>query len=395
MVDAPAPAPPVRVASGRDQPLILILSASAGYGHMMAARALRDAFARQRPHARVEVVDVLQWANPFFRRLYAGGYLALCNHAPTAMGWLYDAMDRPEPWFRDWFRPAFQNLNARRAIRRLTRLQPTLIVNTHYLPAEITARLIRLGRVQCPQVTVTTDFETHRLWVQEPTTRYYTATEAGARYLIAWGAPPGRVVISGIPVRPAFAQLETRPAMRTRLGLDEHRPVVLMSCGGFGVGPTQDLFRQLLRTPPEVQIVAIAGRNERLRRRLEAIAAAHQRPVTILGFTETIHEWMRAADLLVTKPGGLTVSEALVCGLPLVIVNPIPGQEARNSDYLLERGAAIKVNSAQLLEYRVTTLLRDPARLDALRRQAAALGRPAAAEIIATDALAHAVPAFV
>jgi processive 1,2-diacylglycerol beta-glucosyltransferase len=137
----------------------------------------------------------------------------------------------------------------------------------------------------------------------------------------------------------------------------------------------------------DAQVVAITGRNEKLQARLEQQARHASRTVIVQGFTERVHEWMRAADLVVTKPGGLTVAEALACGLPLVIVNPIPGQETRNSDFLLENGAGIKVNNVRLLGHRVSMLLREPARMAALRAAAARLARPYAAREIVTDAL--------
>ncbi len=370
-----------------DQGPILILSASAGAGHMVAAEALQSAFRERLPHGDVEIIDVLQLSNGFFRRLYAQGYLALVNHAPSAMGWLYEAMDRPDQEYRDWIRTAFQNINTRSTVKYLFRRRPSLIVNTHFLSAEIVAIQRRRYRLSCPQVTVTTDFETHRLWVQPPTERYYTATEEGKAYLVTWGVAPRDVHVTGIPVRAAFNQPISREFARRKHGLRLDQPVALLLCGGFGVGPTGELFRELMRMPPQVQLIVVTGHNEKLRSRLQARASRGSRTVVVVGFTDKMHEFMRAADVAITKPGGLTASEALVCGLPLVVVNPIPGQEARNSDFLLEGGAAVKVNNIRMLGYRVGSMLNDADRLAALRRRAGGLGRPDAAGAIVDDAL--------
>ncbi len=363
----------------------MVLTASAGAGHLVAAEAMRAALQARRPDATVEVHDVLNWTNRFFRALYSQGYLGLVRHAPAAMGWLYDATDRARTK-RDW-RAQFQNLNAGPIQRALIRAAPDLIVNTHFLSAEVVAGLRRRGRLQCPQVTVTTDFETHRLWVQEPTERYYTATEEGKAYLVSWGVTSDNVRISGIPVRPAFANPPSAAAARESCGLKADRPVVLLLCGGFGVGPTEELLQQLRALEQRLQVVVITGRNELLRRRLERITRGGDCEMRVLGFIERMHEWMAAADLVVTKPGGLTAAEALACGTPLVIVNPIPGQETRNSDFLLERGAAIKVNNPRLLGFRVLRLLSDGERLAQLRGAARRLAAPNAAELIAEDAL--------
>jgi processive 1,2-diacylglycerol beta-glucosyltransferase len=199
---------------------------------------------------------------------------------------------------------------------------------------------------------------------------------------------PERVRVTGIPVRPGFEQMLDRHEARRRCGLDLNRPAVLLLCGGFGVGPTAELLRELVFMPAEAQVMVVVGRNEKLRARLERQVAGAARPVRVVGFTDKIHEWMQAADLVVTKPGGLTVAESLACGLPMVIVDPIPGQEVGNADYLLEHGAAIKVNNARLLGHRVSALLADPARLERLRAAARAIARPHAARDIAADALA-------
>lgn len=367
---------------------ILILAASAGAGHLTAARAVERAIRAREPGARAIVHDILQTTSPFFRTLYAKGYVGLVNHAPTAMGWLYDATDRPERYLRTGWRSLFQNVNAYRTMQWLIRARPRLIINTHFLPAEIVAGMRRSRRLRCPQVTVTTDFETHRLWVQQPTERYYTASEEGRQYLVAWGVPHSSVVVTGIPVGPEFEHALDAADVRRQYGIAVDRPLVLLLSGGFGVGRTETLLDGLLTTAQSVQIMAVAGRNPALQRRLAARAMAlpHGR-LWVLGYTHRMHEWMRAADLVVTKPGGLTATEALHCGLPMVVVNPIPGQETRNSDYLLERGAAIKVNNPRLLGFRVQKLLEEPRRLALLRQCALRLARPGAADRIAQDAL--------
>jgi processive 1,2-diacylglycerol beta-glucosyltransferase len=367
---------------GRGDP-ILILTASAGAGHNMAARALHQALTAALPQAAIEVHDILESAYPLFRRLYAGGYATLIRRAPALMGLLYEAFDRPDRPLRDRLRAGLQVAGLRGAIRFILRLRPRLIVNTHFLAAEIVARLRREGRLVCPHATVTTDFEAFCLWVQEPTERYYVATDLGRAYLAACGVPAERIRVSGIPVRAAFLAPLGRVEARRRLGLEAERPVVLLVCSGLGLRRSQELVGALRALPPEVQIVVVAGGDERVRARLVRAPAG----IRVLGYTERMHEWMRAADLLVSKPGGLTTSEALVCGLPMVVVHPIPGHEARNSDWLLEHGAAIRVNHPRLLAHRVAGLLAEPRRLTRMRQAAAALGRPRAAEIIADDLL--------
>jgi len=354
---------------------------------MVAASALQQAFREAAPNVGVEVLDVLAVCNSMFRRFYAGGYLGLVRHAPAAMGWLYDWMDRDRGHLHDQLRVWVQNLNKLPITRFVRQRRPRLIIHTHFLSAEIVAQMRQVGEVRCPQVTVTTDYETHRLWVQEPMERYYTATQEGREYLTKWGAAPERVLVTGIPVRPEFREEMGRAQARQECELAADLPVVLVLCGGFGVGPTGALLRELTSMPIRAQIVVVTGRNDALRKRLERQVEHAPQPVHVVGFTDRIHAWMRAADLVVTKPGGLTVAESLACGLPLVVVNPIPGQETRNSDCVLEWGAAIKVNNLHLLGYRVSRLLADGNRLESLRSAACAHGQPNAARTIVNDAL--------
>ena len=364
---------------------ILILYASAGAGHLSAANAVAQALQARLPDARIEVHDALERTNVVFRAIYARGYLAIANHAPLAMGVLYDLTDRPEARGHG-LREEFQMLNAHPLARWLRRRRPRLIINTHFFPAEIVSALRRRGRLDCPQFVVTTDFDTHRIWRQSPTERFFTATPDGKAYLERCGADPACVRAVGIPVRAVFHDLPAQREARSMLGLPGDRPLVLLLCGGFGVGPIQCLFRELLPLRAAAQIVAITGRNVRLRKQLTRIAAS-ARHAHVIGHTERMSLWMRAADIGVSKPGGLTCAEALVCGLPLVLVHPIPGQEARNRDHLLERGAAIYVKHDRLLAHRVRELLSDDRRREELRANSLKSARPAAADSVAEEAV--------
>ena len=370
-------------------PRILILSASVGAGHLRAAEAVELALRQTAPDAHVENVDVLKLTNGLFRRLYGRAYLDLVNKAPHALGYFYDLMDQPSRSGKnrgDRFRLALEKLNLRKLIHLFE--QPwDLAINTHFLPAEILASLRRDGRANLPQVTVTTDFETHRLWVNQPCDHYFTATEEGSQYLQHWGVPDGDITVTGIPIHPAFGAAGDRRVLRAKLGLDGRRPVVLQLAGGFGVGPIEKLYRALLDVPIPLQVVAVAGRNDKVKADLEGVAVPSRHTARVLGFTTEMHEWMRAADLVMSKPGGLTTSEALASGAVMVIVNPIPGQETRNSDFLLENGAAIKVNAAGVLAYKVAALLRDSERLARLRTNVARVARPQAAHDIVNKSL--------
>jgi processive 1,2-diacylglycerol beta-glucosyltransferase len=363
-------------------PRILILSASVGAGHLRAAEAVELAARQLVPDATVRNVDVLQMTNRLFRRIYGQAYLDLVNKAPHVLGYFYDMLDQPSrsgSGRSDRFRLMLEKMNLKKFTKFLSSQPWDVVINTHFLPAEIISSLRRAGKLDLPQVTVTTDFETHRLWVNEPCERYFTATEEGALYLHAWGVPPEATQPTGIPIDPAFSTPKDRAALLGKHDLDGNRPIVLQLAGGFGVGPIEKLFASLMQVAMPLQVVTVCGRNATLKADLEHLPRSARHKVKVVGFTKEMHELMAVANLVISKPGGLTTSEALASGAVMVIVNPIPGQESRNSDFLLENGAAIKVNSAALLAFKVTALLEDRKRLERLRDNVRRLARPRAA----------------
>jgi len=369
---------------------ILVLSASVGAGHLRAAEAVAAALREVAPGATVENLDVLELTNTTFRRLYGRLYLDLVNRAPHVLGYFYDLLDRaPSPeQKRDRLRLLVEKLNLRRLLGILRSGKWDIVVNTHFLPAELIASLRRKGEIQLPQFTATTDFETHRLWVNQPCDHYFTATEEGAANLHHWGVPAGDTTVSGIPIHPVFSRPKERAECLHRHGLAGDRPVVLQLAGGFGVGPVEALFQGLLAVERPLQLVVVAGRNEELQARLKQVPVPQRHRATVLGYSTVIDELMTAADIVMSKPGGLTTSEALACGAAMVVVNPIPGQESRNSDFLLENGAAVKINNLATLTFKLGHLLADPGRLARLKENARRLAKPEAAFTVARAALA-------
>ena len=368
---------------------ILVLSASVGAGHLRAAEAVEMALRELDPSAVVQNVDVLDFTNAAFRQVYGRAYLDLVNKAPHALGYFYDMLDRkPSAQHKsDRLRLLVEKLNLRKLLKFLRTETWDVIVNTHFLPAEMIASLRSNGELATPHLTVTTDFETHRLWVNQPCDHYFTATDEGAAYLRHWGVPAGDVTVTGIPVHPAFSRPKDRAECRKKLQLAGDRPVILQLAGGFGVGPIEQLCRGILDVQTPLELLVVAGRNEELKARLEQIQAPSRHVLHVFGFTKQMDEFMAAADLVVSKPGGLTTSEALACGTPMAIVNPIPGQESRNSDYLLENGAAIKINNVGTLAYKLSQLLSEPNRLAQLAANARRIGKPRAAFDVAEKAI--------
>jgi processive 1,2-diacylglycerol beta-glucosyltransferase len=374
----------------KPKPRVLLLSASSGAGHVRAAQALEKAFSA-RGDCVVEHIDAIRYVSKLFQRIYDKAYIAMVRRAPELMGVLYDRTD--QPWNHPRRRLAMDRLNTQPMIRMLKRMQPDLCVATHFLPAEIIAWLIAKKKLSARNVIVVTDYDVHALWLCRTVDRYYVALEESAEYMARIGVPRDRLRVTGIPVDPLFASPADRVAARKRFGLDPTAPTLLVSAGGEGVGPIEHLVRNLLAMQQPWQVVAVAGRSEKTRHRLEelsrqagALRGGAPR-LCAVGFTTEMDQYMAAADLLVGKAGGLTTSEALARALPMALIEPIPGQEERNADHLLEAGAAIRCNNLPAAAWKIATLLGDPARLARMQEAARGMARPAAAATIAEDAL--------
>jgi len=339
----------------------------------------------------VEHVDSLEYVSKLFQKIYDDAYVTMIRKAPDLMGLLYKRMDHP--WQSPKRRLAFDRLNAQPMIRILKRIQPDLCIATHFLPAEILSWLIEKKKLYARDAIVVTDYDVHATALSVNMNRYYVALQEAAEYLARVGVPREKLRVTGIPIDPVFETPLSRREARRKLGLDCDARILLISAGGYGVGPLEQLVRDLLNLNRPWQIVAIAGKGEELKERLDQIARQVGRltsgadRLVPLGFTKEIDKYMAAADVLIGKAGGLTTSESLARALPMVLIDPIPGQETRNADHLLEAGAAIRCNNLPAAAWKIAVLLDCPAKLRAMRTAAKAMARPGAARAIVEDAL--------
>jgi processive 1,2-diacylglycerol beta-glucosyltransferase len=358
---------------------ILVLSAAAGNGHIKAADGwVAGAREPYGPDVEIRHVECLEFCTPLVRKLYSKGYIHMVNHWPEALGWMYDALDKP--WHNERRRLAFHKANAQLLIDLILDYQPDVVVSTHFLGSELVSWLKCSGRLDTVNAIVVTDFDAHAMWLCRHYDHYFVALEETKVHLAALGIDPEHITVSGIPIDPVFAQQKDKRAMRERYGLDQDLPTILLSAGGYGVGPMEQILDELCKLERPVQVLALCGRNEELKKKLEARAATAPASLKLfpIGYTDKMDEYMSAADILLGKPGGLTTSEALAKHLVFVIVNPIPGQEERNSDHLLESGVAVRCNNLPALAYKLNKLLADPEKLRSMQAAAAGMAHPRA-----------------
>lgn len=366
---------------------ILVLSVSAGAGHMRAAEAIR-AYTDRSGVAEATHLDVMNFVSKTFRKLYTDFYITLVNRAPEIWGYLYKLADEaPQSGPMQKLRRGIERLNTRPLLKEIAAFKPDAIICTHFLPAEILARMARAGRLDFPVWVQVTDFDLHRMWVHQGIAGYFAANDEVAFRMRAQGIDARRIHVTGIPIMPAFAQALDRGLCAQEFGLDPARTTVLLMGGGAGLGSMEAIAERLLALEGNFQLIVLAGKNAETLAALRTLAARCPERLLPQGFTDKVERLMACADWVITKPGGLTTSECLAMGLPMIVNAPIPGQEERNADYLLEQGVALKAFDAVTLEYRVRYLLDHPAKVAEMRGKARALGRARAGQDVVTRVL--------
>jgi processive 1,2-diacylglycerol beta-glucosyltransferase len=368
---------------------VLIATVTAGGGHLAAAAALDEAWRASRPDDVIDRVDVGKFFSPLHRKIVSDGYINIVNHAPELWGMVFAKTDKPQmARTLNRVRRIFPSNSRAKFGRYVKQFKPDVVLCTHYFPLETLNHLCqKRGGPRPMAVSIVTDFEAHALWMDGCVDLYCVAAEETKARLVARGAVAEDVVVTGIPISARFSAKLNARAVRKTLGLRDDLPVLLVPSGGFGMGPVGEILVQLDKVDRPFQTVVVTGRNAELRRELAAQDRKH--PTQVLGFVTNMHELMAVADLLITKPGGLTSSEAMAMGKPLFILNPIPGQEAANSDFLLEHGAAAKVNRTEDLPYRIEQLL-GSRKLAEMASAAKAIGRPQAARDVVNEVVRRA-----
>jgi processive 1,2-diacylglycerol beta-glucosyltransferase len=335
------------------------------------------------PEVRTTVVDSYDYAALVVSRVVSDGYLRVVKTIPQMYRYIYDRAERATEVgrFRTWAHQ-FTATNLRPLI---VRERPHAVVCTHAFPTGAMAEYKRSFADAPPVVAIVTDFAVHGFWIHQNIDQYVVASDALGEALVARGVARERISATGIPVRPQFAPgREPRAALRERLDLPPERSVALLMGGGLGIAPLERMLRALSAASAPLAAVVVAGKNARIERRLMRAAESVEYPVRALRFVENVYDYMHAADVLVTKPGGLSTAEALVAQIPMVLCKPLPGQEERNARVLVDAGAALRTRHIEELPRAIDAVLSDAARRERLVAAARRLGRPNAAHDAAT-----------
>lgn len=371
------------------KPRILVLYASIGGGHKSAARALEQTFAL-RGVTDVSVRDIFEFGGELLRKAVVGGYETTSERAPFLWKMFYESGDVSDPK-----RAKFKNQLRGQAQRPLFVLTldkfvreyaPDIIIGTHFMPLEILLPLKRKGDLTAPMYEVITDFMVSSDWIQNGVDAYFVASEFTRDAMIARRVEAELIQVTGIPVKPDLAVPKDRSTARERVGLTGGHIVTLLG-GGIQSNRIRRVTEELLSTALHGTLVVAAGRNQELLDELQDVQNGANLNVLKLGFVDYLDDLVAASDVVITKAGGLTVSEILARGTPMIIIDPIPGQEEWNADFVAGSGAGIQLRMVETAPAAVVALLGEPARLENMRAHAQAVGKPNAAFEIADAVL--------
>lgn len=319
------------------RPTILFLYMVPHTGHQKAAEAVMEAIRQMDPNIAVEQADLANQAFPLLGRFFNHMYLQFIQRAPFLWDFLYDNPDI-DSLTRE-MRSLLLEISSSRTRKILKAVKPSCIVCTQAVAATILAQEKKKGRLHLPLIGIVTDFGVHRYWIHSEIDLYLVAHEQTRNKLARRGIPKQKILVTGIPILPQFGMTSDQATERKRFGFDPKKKVILIVGGSRGLGAIHDIAASLLPLRKNHQLAVVCGRNDRLRKRMIKSLRGVENAF-VFGYVKEMASLMKTADLIVTKPGGLTCSEALASHAPLLLIKPLPGQEDRNARFLVRHKAA-------------------------------------------------------
>lgn len=360
---------------------VLILTASIGSGHIKAAEAVAEEIRREQPEWELDTVDFMSADVSRIHWLLKRIYLMMLSVMPDFYDICYKFAGSRGSGGR-LSQQAFSYVMLAAMKRILEDYHPDLLLCTHPFPAGAASVLRKRGALPGNPLldVVMTDYSLHRIWIYKEVDAYFMATESMQKGMMRQGFGQDSLLVTGIPVASGLESLAGKQAMRQKLELED-LPTVLLMGGGLGLGDIEATLLELENLTQPLQLLVVAGRNASLLSRVREAAHKSHHVIRAWGYTDRVHELMRTADLLITKPGALTISEAFVLGLPMLLHDPIPGPETENAVYATRRGAAVWLHPGEKLAHAVVDLLQGD--LASMGEKARACARPGAAAAIA------------
>ncbi|MFZ7104047.1 MAG: MGDG synthase family glycosyltransferase [Peptococcaceae bacterium] len=352
---------------------VLIFSVSVGAGHDSVANALAQEISSKSPDSQVLVVDTFKYINPILNKVVVGSYMETIRFTPKVWGYLYDQAEDGERLID--IGQILSKLLSSKLDQLLKEFEPDILICTHAFPVGILSVLKYKKKFKQPIIACITDYTVHSFWIH-PQVDLFVIPEKDLVYpFLEEKISLTKVKPWGIPIRVQFKKIPEQILIRRKLGLQDKQTALVMG-GGLGLGKIEDAVYKLINKT-DLQLMVVTGSNKKLKSNLELLQRDQR--LHVYGFVDNISELMAAADFIVTKPGGITCAEALAMELPLVIISPLPGQEDRNTEYLINKGVAIRIRKVEHLVRELNSLSSNPLRLKHMKEMAAFLKKPDAA----------------
>ncbi|MCX6737028.1 MAG: glycosyltransferase [Candidatus Parcubacteria bacterium] len=363
---------------------ILIVSVKAGAGHVKAADALEEAF-KNNKNCVVKNVELLEYAKTFVKYFYGEMSVDVAKNSPQIYGYFYENYEL----LKEFIKPKFliDSLYLKSFLEMVENFKPDIIVCTHFIPADILVYYRKQANKNYKIVLIITDYEHHPAWLIKDMDLCCVAHEEMKKNLIYKGILENQILISGIPIGLQFNKPLDREALKRKYGLNNDKLTLLISAGSFGISPVSEIIKKLSDIKKPFQMIVICGHNQKQFLKLNKLKQKESRLKKVFGFVNNMEELMAVSDLLITKPGGITVSESLAMALPMLLIKPIPGQEEANADYLLEHGVAQKAYNLDALIYKTENLIKNKKELLKMSLKAKKISKPNASNDIVTEIL--------
>ena len=344
---------------------ILILSASTGGGHMRASKAIGGYMTQKNTDINVKIVDSLLYISPILNKTVTGGYVYLATKTPKLYGKLYDLTNKDHKFAN--FVTRLNNIFANKLLPLIDDFRPDIIITTHPFPTEMVSRLKSKKEINIPLICIMTDYAPHKAWISDKVDAYIVANDDMVTKMIAEGVDSRCIYPYGIPVDEVFFEEKEKQLVIEELGLDKNLPTILMMAGSFGVSNVFDVYENIIDIDLDFQIILVTGRNQKLYNHFEEVIGSSPKKTKLIYFTDEINKFMQASDIIITKPGGLTVTEALACNIPMAVFNAIPGQEEENAEFLLKHNMAVRISDGNSCRAAIVELLKDSEKLEDMK----------------------------
>jgi len=360
---------------------VILMYISEVSGHRSATLAVEKALKELSPGCEILNINAFNYTNPISEKVINRIYMEVIKYTPKIWDYLYDNPRVAKSLER--IKKSVHKSNSPKLKKLFDRFQPDLVVCSQAFPCGMVADYKKTYGSALPLVAVLTDYIPHSYWVYDNVDYYITPSQEVSERLAAKGVCLSKIKSLGIPFDHKFNQKYDRAQIFRQMGLDPLKPAVLIMGGGQGLGPIKTIVKSLEKSRHDIQEMIVTGTNKKLYKSLKSRTAKYKKKIHLFGFVQNIHELMHVSSLIISKPGGVTTAEVLSERLPMVIVKPIPGQEANNTNFLTQKGAAVKVDEPKDVYRVIDELLESKEKLEQLKSAAGLIARPNASMDIA------------